>query len=150
MSSLVFHDHLTVVNILGLFVTLAGIGFYHFMKLREMKETARLAAKEIAQMDLATASNHRGAHAGRTSDHEHQRKRSTGRSAMTTEERPQREVRVDHFQAEGEGTEDASKAEERSATVPSNLEGSPLIFGLGEEEEEEGEAAHAPATGARL
>ncbi|KAG0329112.1 Triose-phosphate Transporter [Podila horticola] len=53
ISALVFHDHLTVVNILGLFVTLAGIGFYHFMKLREMKARARAAAKEIADLELS-------------------------------------------------------------------------------------------------
>ncbi|KAG0025063.1 Triose-phosphate Transporter [Podila clonocystis] len=55
ISALVFHDHLTVVNILGLFVTLAGIGFYHFMKLREMKARARVAAKEIADLELSKA-----------------------------------------------------------------------------------------------
>ncbi|KAF9305740.1 Triose-phosphate Transporter [Mortierella antarctica] len=53
ISALVFHDHLTVVNILGLFVTLAGIGFYHFMKLREMKARARVTAKEIADLELS-------------------------------------------------------------------------------------------------
>jgi len=137
VSSLVFHDHLTVVNILGLFVTLTGIGFYHFMKLREMKQNARLAAKDIADMGLATASNHRGRNADRAPVHEHRRKRSTGRSAMKTEERPQRVLHLHQVEPEGAGINDASKAEERSATVPSHLEGSPLIFGLGEEEEEE-------------
>ncbi|KAG0081387.1 Triose-phosphate Transporter [Podila epicladia] len=53
ISAIVFHDHLTIVNILGLFVTLAGIGFYHFMKLREMKARARIAAKEIADLELS-------------------------------------------------------------------------------------------------
>lgn len=55
ISSLVFHDHLTLVNILGLFVTLTGIGFYHFMKLRQMKSKARRAAKELADTELANA-----------------------------------------------------------------------------------------------
>ncbi|KAG0302806.1 Triose-phosphate Transporter [Linnemannia gamsii] len=55
ISSLVFHDHLTLVNILGLFVTLTGIGFYHFMKLRQMKSKARRAAKELADAELANA-----------------------------------------------------------------------------------------------
>ena len=64
VSSLVFHDHLTVVNILGLFITLAGIGFYHFMKLREMKAQSRKAAREIADLHLAAAVNHHGADGG--------------------------------------------------------------------------------------
>ncbi|KAF8928503.1 Triose-phosphate Transporter [Haplosporangium gracile] len=55
ISSLVFHDHLTLVNILGLFVTLTGIGFYHFMKLRQMKSKARRTAKELADTELANA-----------------------------------------------------------------------------------------------
>ncbi|GJJ78029.1 solute carrier family 35, member C2 [Entomortierella parvispora] len=135
VSSLVFHDHLTVVNILGLFVTLTGIGFYHFMKLREMKKSARLAAKEIADMALATASNHRRDGADRMSLHEYRRKK-TGRSAMKTE-RPPTELRVEQAEARGAGINDSSKGDERNAAAPSSLEGSPLIFGLGEEEEEE-------------
>ncbi|KAF9568112.1 Triose-phosphate Transporter [Mortierella alpina] len=55
VSSLVFHDHLSLVNILGLFVTLTGIGFYHFMKLREMKAKARRVSKDLADMELARA-----------------------------------------------------------------------------------------------
>ncbi|KAF9118888.1 Triose-phosphate Transporter [Mortierella sp. 14UC] len=55
ISSLVFKDHLSLVNILGLFVTLTGIGFYHFMKLRQMKSKARHAAKELADAELANA-----------------------------------------------------------------------------------------------
>ncbi|KAF9177978.1 Triose-phosphate Transporter [Haplosporangium sp. Z 11] len=57
VSALVFHDQLTIVNILGLFITLTGIGFYHFMKLREMKAETRRAAKEIAELNIATASD---------------------------------------------------------------------------------------------
>jgi len=60
-----------------------------------------------------------------------------GRQSMNTEERPQRVLHLHQVEPEGAGINDASKAEERSATVPSHLEGSPLIFGLGEEEEEE-------------
>ncbi|KAF9204103.1 Triose-phosphate Transporter [Haplosporangium sp. Z 27] len=55
VSSLVFHDQLTLVNILGLFTTLTGIGFYHFMKLREMRSRARRNAKELADAQLAKA-----------------------------------------------------------------------------------------------
>ncbi|KAG0209413.1 Triose-phosphate Transporter [Mortierella sp. NVP41] len=55
ISSMVFHDQLTLINILGLFVTLTGIGFYHFMKLRQMKSKARRAAKELADAELAKA-----------------------------------------------------------------------------------------------
>ncbi|KAG0345021.1 Triose-phosphate Transporter, partial [Podila humilis] len=53
ISAMVFHDQLTLVNILGLFVTLAGIGFYHFMKLRDMKARARMMAKEMADLELS-------------------------------------------------------------------------------------------------
>ncbi|KAF9958598.1 Triose-phosphate Transporter [Mortierella alpina] len=63
VSSLVFHDHLSLVNILGLFVTLTGIGFYHFMKLREMKAKARRASKDLADMELAKATRRRQARA---------------------------------------------------------------------------------------
>ncbi|KAF9437884.1 Triose-phosphate Transporter [Entomortierella beljakovae] len=48
ISSIVFHDHLTLVNILGLFITLTGIGFYHFMKYRELKAKTRREAKDLA------------------------------------------------------------------------------------------------------
>ncbi|KAF9576253.1 Triose-phosphate Transporter [Mortierella alpina] len=57
VSSLVFHDQLTLVNILGLFITLTGIGFYHFMKLREMKAKSTRVAKEIADLNRASAMN---------------------------------------------------------------------------------------------
>ncbi|KAF9988999.1 Triose-phosphate Transporter [Mortierella antarctica] len=63
VSSLVFHDQLTLVNILGLFVTLTGIGFYHFMKLREMKAKARRASKDLADMELAKATKKKKARA---------------------------------------------------------------------------------------
>ncbi|KAF9419986.1 Triose-phosphate Transporter, partial [Podila epigama] len=55
ISSLVFHDRLTLVNVLGLFVTLTGIGFYHFMKLREMKARAREVAKQVADLEHSKA-----------------------------------------------------------------------------------------------
>ncbi|KAF9358311.1 Triose-phosphate Transporter [Mortierella sp. AD094] len=52
VSSMVFHDQLTLVNILGLFTTLTGIGFYHFMKLREIRAKSRRDAKELANMQM--------------------------------------------------------------------------------------------------
>ncbi|KAG0250574.1 Triose-phosphate Transporter [Mortierella polycephala] len=55
ISSMVFHDQLTLVNILGLFITLTGIAFYHFMKLREMKAKTRRASKSLADAELAKA-----------------------------------------------------------------------------------------------
>ncbi|CAO3572198.1 unnamed protein product [Mortierella alpina] len=61
VSSIVFNDQLSLVNILGLFVTLTGIGFYHFMKLREMKAKARRASKDLADMELAKASRRKKA-----------------------------------------------------------------------------------------
>ncbi|KAF9138237.1 Triose-phosphate Transporter [Mortierella sp. GBA39] len=82
VSSFVFHDHLTVVNILGLFITLAGIGFYHFMKLREMKIQSRKAAREIADLHLAAAVNSHGASSGRGQNsgtvRDHRKKRRSG------------------------------------------------------------------------
>ncbi|KAI8357455.1 triose-phosphate transporter family-domain-containing protein [Mortierella sp. GBAus27b] len=59
VSSIVFHDRLTLINILGLFVTLTGIAFYHFMKLREMKAKTRQQAKAIADEKLAKAARKR-------------------------------------------------------------------------------------------
>ncbi|ORZ27619.1 triose-phosphate transporter family-domain-containing protein [Lobosporangium transversale] len=59
ISALVFRDQLTLVNILGLFITLTGIGFYHFMKMREMKAKARRQAKEISDTELANAAKKR-------------------------------------------------------------------------------------------
>ncbi|KAF9941786.1 Triose-phosphate Transporter [Modicella reniformis] len=59
VSSLVFDDHLTLVNILGLFVTLTGIGVYHFMKMREMKAKAKQQAKNIASEEIAKAARRR-------------------------------------------------------------------------------------------
>lgn len=78
VSSLVFHDHLTVINILGLFITLAGIGFYHFMKLREMKAKSRKAAREIADLNLAAAVNRGGRGQNGTAVRDHRRKRRSG------------------------------------------------------------------------
>lgn len=54
ISSLVFHDQLTVVNILGLFITLSGIGFYHYMKLSELKMKARKTASEIVKINQSS------------------------------------------------------------------------------------------------
>ncbi|KAI8595173.1 triose-phosphate transporter family-domain-containing protein [Dissophora ornata] len=79
ISSLVFHDQLTVVNILGLFVTLSGIGFYHFMKLRELRAKARKTAKEITELNLASATNRIDGGADRMPVHDHRRKPRSGR-----------------------------------------------------------------------
>ncbi|KAG0378836.1 Triose-phosphate Transporter [Mortierella sp. AD032] len=85
ISSLVFHDHLTVVNILGLFITLAGIGFYHFMKLREMKAQSRKVAREIADLNLAAASNPGRSAGASATVRDHRRKRRSGRSTGQAE-----------------------------------------------------------------
>ncbi|KAF9152188.1 Triose-phosphate Transporter [Linnemannia schmuckeri] len=91
VSSLVFHDHLTVVNILGLFITLAGIGFYHFMKLREMKAQSRKAAREITDLRLAAAiNNYDRSGGGRgqngTTVRDHRRKRRSGGGRLSQPE----------------------------------------------------------------
>ncbi|KAF9205314.1 Triose-phosphate Transporter [Haplosporangium sp. Z 27] len=80
ISSLVFHDRLTMVNILGLFITLSGIGFYHFMKLREMKAKASRAAKEIAELNFASAANHVNGNMNLRRAYEGRKKRHTGRN----------------------------------------------------------------------
>ncbi|ORZ16715.1 triose-phosphate transporter family-domain-containing protein, partial [Lobosporangium transversale] len=78
ISSLVFDDKLTVVNILGLFITLSGIGFYHFMKLRELKAKARKTAKEIASLNIATSVNSlNGGGADLAAVHSRRRKRQS-------------------------------------------------------------------------
>lgn len=59
VSSIVFHDRLTLINILGLFVTLTGIAVYHFMKMREMKAKARQQAKNIADEEIVRAARRR-------------------------------------------------------------------------------------------
>ncbi|KAF9989898.1 Triose-phosphate Transporter [Mortierella antarctica] len=79
VSSLVFHDQLTLVNILGLFITLTGIGFYHFMKLRVMKDKNRRAAKEIADLNRASAMNRGDRDLDRTSSRRHSGRRGTER-----------------------------------------------------------------------
>ncbi|KAF9101042.1 Triose-phosphate Transporter [Mortierella sp. AM989] len=80
VSSLVFHDQLTLINILGLLITLSGIGFYHFMKLRELKANARKAAKEIAELNLVTATNRTDRSVDHARAYEGRRKRRSGRS----------------------------------------------------------------------
>ncbi|KAG0368932.1 Triose-phosphate Transporter [Mortierella sp. AD032] len=78
ISSLVFKDHLTLVNIMGLFVTLTGIGFYHFMKLRQMKSKARRAAKELADTEVANAAKKKERALERKRRREEQRTRRDG------------------------------------------------------------------------
>ncbi|KAF9175152.1 Triose-phosphate Transporter [Mortierella sp. AD010] len=80
ISSFVFHDQLTIVNILGLFITLSGIGFYHFMKLRELKAKARKTAMEIAELHLATSTNHIDGSVDRMRAYETRRKRRSHKS----------------------------------------------------------------------
>ncbi|KAF9954598.1 Triose-phosphate Transporter [Mortierella alpina] len=77
VSSLVFHDQLTLVNILGLFITLTGIGFYHFMKLREMKAKSRRAAKEVADLNRASAMSRGDRDMDRISSRRHSGRRGT-------------------------------------------------------------------------
>ncbi|KAG0297246.1 Triose-phosphate Transporter [Dissophora globulifera] len=78
ISSLVFHDQLTIVNILGLFITLSGIGFYHFMKLRELKANADRVAKEITALNLASATNRDDGSMDRVPGYDHRRKPRSG------------------------------------------------------------------------
>ncbi|KAF9908998.1 Triose-phosphate Transporter [Linnemannia zychae] len=82
ISSLVFKDHLSLVNILGLFVTLTGIGFYHFMKLRQMKSKARHAAKELADAELANAAKKKERALERKRRREEQRARRNQRDGL--------------------------------------------------------------------
>ncbi|KAG0201209.1 Triose-phosphate Transporter [Mortierella sp. GBA30] len=81
VSALVFRDQLTLVNILGLFITLTGIGFYHFMKLREMNAKTKRAAKEISGLNLATVTNRGGRDMNRISPN-HPGRRRPGRSTI--------------------------------------------------------------------
>lgn len=83
ISSIVFHDQLTVINILGLFITLSGIGFYHFMKLRELKAKARKTAKEIAEINQMSATDRIDGSMDQTSTRRHQRQRRSERSKHT-------------------------------------------------------------------
>ncbi|KAF9581931.1 Triose-phosphate Transporter [Lunasporangiospora selenospora] len=57
ISSFVFHDKLTIVNTLGLFVTLSGIGLYHYMKMTEMKAKTQKAAEELSLHGIASRSS---------------------------------------------------------------------------------------------
>ncbi|KAF9427869.1 Triose-phosphate Transporter [Entomortierella beljakovae] len=89
ISSLVFHDQLTIVNILGLIITLSGIGFYHFMKLRELETKARKAAKEISHLNHISAANHDDEGFDPTRVYERQRKRGSSRSLNNKSSRPE-------------------------------------------------------------
>ena len=46
-AGLVFHDHLTPINISGLFVTIAAIATYNYIKIWQMREEARIAARQL-------------------------------------------------------------------------------------------------------
>ncbi|KAG0014249.1 Triose-phosphate Transporter [Entomortierella chlamydospora] len=105
ISSLVFHDQLTIINILGLFITLSGIGFYHFMKLRELKAKARKTAKEIVELHLASSTNRVDGSVDRMRAYETRRKRRSHKS------RP-------GYQGIREGTLDNNlSAERRESTI---------------------------------
>jgi len=43
-GGLVFHDHLTTMNISGLFVTIGAIAVYNYIKIRKMRDDAQLEA----------------------------------------------------------------------------------------------------------
>ncbi|KAF9348327.1 Triose-phosphate Transporter [Mortierella sp. AD094] len=86
ISSLVFHDQLTIVNILGLFITLSGIGFYHFMKLREQKAKARKTAEEIAELNLASSTNRVDGSVDQMRAYETRRKRRSYKSGPAYQE----------------------------------------------------------------
>ena len=53
----VFHDYMTVVNFLGLLVTIASIASYNYLKVTRMREDARRAA---AKMDGGTGGEEGG------------------------------------------------------------------------------------------
>ncbi|KAF8940586.1 Triose-phosphate Transporter [Dissophora ornata] len=100
VSAAVFHDQLTLVNVLGLFVTLTGIGVYHFMKLREMKAKARRDAKELADAESAKRKRRRDA------------KRLSKKQLGTSEpDRPWNHSLASHVDAAGASKEGASLQE---------------------------------------
>ncbi|CEP13443.1 hypothetical protein [Parasitella parasitica] len=56
ISSLVFGDILTIINIIGLCITLFGIGLYNWLKLKMITAKAR---KDIAAIDVGQEETHR-------------------------------------------------------------------------------------------
>ena len=50
-AGLVFHDPLTPINISGLFVTIGAIAAYNYIKIRKMREDARIAAHKLHHPD---------------------------------------------------------------------------------------------------
>lgn len=56
ISSLVFGDILTIINIIGLCITLFGIGLYNWLKFKLITAKAR---KDTAAIDIGQEENHR-------------------------------------------------------------------------------------------
>jgi solute carrier family 35 protein C2 len=50
-AGIVFHDALTPINISGLFVTIGAIAAYNYIKIRKMREDARIAAHKLRHGD---------------------------------------------------------------------------------------------------
>jgi solute carrier family 35 protein C2 len=50
-AGIVFHDPLTPINISGLFVTIGAIAAYNYIKIRKMREDARVAAHKLRHPD---------------------------------------------------------------------------------------------------
>lgn len=48
-AGIVFHDPLTPINISGLFVTIGAIAAYNWIKIRKMREDARVAAAKLKE-----------------------------------------------------------------------------------------------------
>ncbi|KAG0365429.1 Triose-phosphate Transporter [Gamsiella multidivaricata] len=101
ISSLVFHDRLTIINILGLVVTLSGIGFYHYMKLHELKSRARRAAKEIMELNSASSTNRIDRSVDLAPFQDYRRKRHSGRSKGRSGHRSLREEARNNVEIEG-------------------------------------------------
>lgn len=50
-AGIVFHDHLTVINIGGLVITIAAIATYNYLKISKMRDEARRNARDRAKKD---------------------------------------------------------------------------------------------------
>lgn len=110
VSSFVFHDQLTVVNILGLFITLSGIGFYHYMKLSQLKAKARKTAKEIAEINQSSATDRFSGSMDQTANQRHQKQRRSERFRLKSGRRTDREVHHDVDRIVEDGQERAGEA----------------------------------------
>ncbi|KAL0146246.1 triose-phosphate transporter family-domain-containing protein [Mucor lusitanicus] len=83
ISSLVFGDILTIINIIGLCITLFGIGLYNWLKFKMITAKAR---KETAAIDVGQEENHRlgGAMADDESDDDYELDRSASHHLYST------------------------------------------------------------------